>query len=572
MPERTVFDGLVSELSSSERRELLQRIAAAAKVSQEPLFNAEALPSPSSPAVSRLSELGLVKRLVLFFRRLFSGKSLEELLEADELKEIAHRVDIRAPGLVDYRRGILLEGFLEELKRLRDAARFFYGVLDRSVERDKGAFFAFLGTIELPETNARLLSETDPFAFAESHPEVPEDEIRSALLGAYDEVILSIPEDRRRAMYYDLRSLLFLKRLSGFLFERLVAAWRPGASPSGGPAASFAEARGLLAELGDILYSLASPPSLELMEALFVFAERDELGRPRGDVETLVSADLAKAEEALARIRTFNAKVPLGEILRLAAEDPEVSPRALAGGEDWLLVYKAFWKERIDARVDEFREERRYRALAEEIASFVGDAGLRTFAFISREERPGVPPVRLELALSFLDGFYRGPFVSSLNRPLKIVLVDGEFYRKENRLEFTDAYDEILRLAESISALDARLGPDGDLGSSWTQAQFEVAPIAIKHRKLQTVQRNVDEEAERIVKSAGAALLELVRVIRGILKGEAGGRYDSLANLSYLDGRANKEFQKALSAAKDRCEKAHNLLAQLSGLDLGQTE
>ena len=257
---------------------------------------------------------------------------------------------------------------------------------------------------------------------------------------------------------------------------------------------------------------------------------------------------------------------------RLASEDPEVSPRALAGGEDWLLVYKAFWKERIDARVDEFREERRYRALAEEIASFVGDAGLRTFAFISREERPGVPPVRLELALSFLDGFYRGPFVSSLNRPLKIVLVDGEFYRKENRLEFTDAYDEILRLAESISALDARLGPDGDLGSSWTQAQFEVAPIAIKHRKLQTVQRNVDEEAERIVKSAGAALLELVRVIRGILKGEAGGRYDSLANLSYLDGRANKEFQKALSAAKDRCEKAHNLLAQLSGLDLGQTE
>ncbi|MBL8968225.1 MAG: hypothetical protein JNG85_14555, partial [Spirochaetaceae bacterium] len=264
----------------------------------------------------------------------------------------------------------------------------------------------------------------------------------------------------------------------------------------------------------------------------------------------------------------FNARVPLADLCRLAAENPELAPRELAGGEDWLAVYKAFWKERIEDRVDEFREERRYLALAEEISSFVGGAGIRRFSYISREERPGIPPVRLEIALSFLDGFYRGIFLSEINRPLKIVLVDGEFYRKENRMDYTDAFDALARLPESISAFDAKLSPEGEIGAAWTQAQFEVQPIQIKRRKLQSIQRSADEEAERIVRAASAALVEIVKIIHGILKGEAGGRYDSLANLSFLDGKANKEFLRSLGAAKDRCERANSLLAQLTGFDL----
>ncbi|MBL8965625.1 MAG: hypothetical protein JNG85_01380, partial [Spirochaetaceae bacterium] len=294
MPERSVFDGLVAELSAGERSDLLERLRAAVPVSAEPLFSPEYLRDHREPHLSKLSELGLVKRVVLFIRRFFSGKSYEELLESDELNELARKVELRYSGLVDYKRGLLLEGFLEQLKRLRDAARFFYDLLDRSVEKDKGAFFAFLGTIELPDTSARLLAETDPFDYAARNPDAPEADIRPALLAAYDDIILSIPEDRRRAMYYDLRSLLFLKRLSGFLFERLFAAFKPGGSPSGGLSASFAETRELLSELGDILYSLASPPSTELMEALFVFVEREELSKPSSDMEGLVGKDIAK--------------------------------------------------------------------------------------------------------------------------------------------------------------------------------------------------------------------------------------------------------------------------------------
>jgi hypothetical protein len=102
---------------------------------------------------------------------------------------------------------------------------------------------------------------------------------------------------------------------------------------------------------------------------------------------------------------------------------------------------------------------------------------------------------------------------------------------------------------------------------SWHAAKGEMGSAAAKRRRLQSIARGAEEEAERIIKRVGAALRTMTMILHGFLKGEAGGRYDSLANLSYIDGKANKEFMRSLDRAKDRCEKAHVLLVELSGLD-----
>jgi hypothetical protein len=573
MAQGSVFDNLVADLSIDERRDLLERMSRSYAVSEEPLYPDDAAASAKRPILpENVSELGLLKRLVLFLRRLFTGKDLEALLIDDELRTIGKAVELRYPGLVDWRHGFLTAAFLEEVRRLRDSARFFYDVLDRSFDRDRPSFFAFLASIELPETHALLLKETDPFAFAEAHPEADESEVRQAVLYAYDEAFSSLAEDRRRRMYQDLRCLIFLKRLSGFLFERLTSLWHQGSTPEEGPTASFVEVADLLVELGDILFSLSTPPTIELMESLFVYSEHEEFSSPDFDAEGSITADLGKAEAALARIRTFNQKVPLVDVIRLVTERPSHTPRELAAGEDWLVVYKGFWKTRIEGKLDELRESRRYRRLAEDIASFIGDAPPATYSHISREEGRDSPPIRQDLAVAFLDAFSRGTFVKELNRTLKIVLVDGEFYRKENRVEFTDAFETLLRAGEAVAALDARLAPEGEIGMAWTQARLEMSPIAIKRRKIQSVARSAEEEAERIIRNFAYALSEMVRILRGILKGEAGGRYDSLANLSFMDGKANKEFMRSLANAKDRCERALGLLTELSGLDLARAE
>ena len=219
-------------------------------------------------------------------------------------------------------------------------------------------------------------------------------------------------------MYQDLRSVLFLKRLSGFLFDRLIGTFKEGAGPEGQPAASFFDARDLLLDLGDILFSMSEPPSTALVEAIFVFADREEMGKRGSDAAAVIGADMAKAEAALGRIRSFNSFVPLGDLLRLVSGDPAYLPRELPGGEDWLALFKAFWRERIESSLDEWRTEHRSRQLVEEISSFVGNPGPAGFASISGEEGDGAPPIRLATALAFLDAFYRGPFLRELTRPI----------------------------------------------------------------------------------------------------------------------------------------------------------
>jgi hypothetical protein len=567
MDETSIFDDLVLELSTEERRDLLERILAKAAVSNEPLYSPgifvrEVLPDYSA----KLKSLGFFARIFVFIRSILTGRPGDDILRDDDLRDLGRSIELRAPGIIDRRRSLLLPGFAEELRRLRDSARFFYDVLERSVEHDKAAFFAFLGSIELPDMHRRLLDETNPEAVASRKREPSESEVRDSVFASFESAMDSLTEGGRRTMYHDLRSVLFLKRLASFMFERLLSCYREQAG--GGEAASFGETRELLLELGDLLYSMSTPPSKQLMEALFVFAERDELAKEGKDAESLIGADLGKAESALERIRAFNAKIPVAELLKLVSGDPAYSPRELAGGEDWVAIYRGFWRDRIERELGRWRDDRRFNELSAEIELFVGEPGPSGFARISREGTAETPPQRFETALSFIDAFYRGPLLREMGRTLKIVLLEGEFYRKDNRIEFTDAYDGLLKIPVMIAALEARLAPEGDLGSSWLQAKVEMAPLQLTRRRLQSITRSAEEEGEAIVRKIAACLATMVRVIGGLLKGEAGGRYDSLSNLSYIDGKANKEFQKSLGLAKDRCEKAFSLLAEISDLDL----
>jgi hypothetical protein len=313
---------------------------------------------------------------------------------------------------------------------------------------------------------------------------------------------------------------------------------------------------------------MASPPSLKLMESLLVFQMREEMENPDFDAETALKTQLARVEEALSRIRSFNARVPLHEILRVVMEDPNYRPRELAGGEDWFAIYKAFWKERIERQLALYGTARKMQDLQSDIAGFLGQAVPVRFEHISEEGREGSPPVRLEKALGFLSAFYERLFVPEMNRTLKILLIEGEFYKKDNRVEYTDAYNELLQIPEALSGLDDRLGPGGDLGSAWGQAREELVSLPLKRRKVQAALQAANEEAEALLNRSREAMKRMQAILKGLLKGEAGGRYDSLSNLSYIEGKGNKEFLRNLDSIKNRLERAVHFLDELEKLGM----
>ncbi|HOX12044.1 MAG TPA: DUF5312 family protein [Spirochaetia bacterium] len=566
MSEPSTFDSLVRGLSREERRDLLTRIRGTAEVSDEPMFRPETVREPPVDYSAQYRELGPLARLVILVRRLFSGKPRDELVKELLLRHLARRIELGSPGLVSYSRRVFLNRMLAELRDLRDGARYIYDLLDRSVEKDRGAFYAFLASLELEEQHQRLLSETDPFLFAQTNSLAGEPEVRTAVWTAFDGILSSMPEESRRRMYADVRSLAFLKRVAGFLYDRLFSCFEGAGGAA--PESPFVTARDLMSELADILYSMASPPSLKLMESLLVFQMREEMENPDFDAETALKTQLARVEEALARIRSFNARVPLHEILRVVMEDPNYRPRELAGGEDWFAIYKGFWKERIEKQLSLYGTARRMQDLQSDIAGFLGSSEPVRFEYINEEGREGSPPVRLEKALGFLSAFYERLFVPEMNRTLKILLIEGEFYKKDNRVEYTDAYNELLQIPEALSGLDARLGPGGDLGSAWVQAKEELVSLPLKRRKVQAALQAANGEAEALLSRSREAMKRMQAILKGLLKGEAGGRYDSLSNLSYIEGKGNKEFLRNLDSIKNRLERTVHFLDELEKLGM----
>ncbi len=567
MQEGGTFDRLAAGLNLEERRELFDKLSAQQELSRDLLFREDELPAKVD-LEGRYRASPWYYRSFLFLVGLFKNKPPLRVFEDHLIAKLGVAIEGRAPGLFDHRRTLLLPGLLEELGYLKQSARFFYDALDAGVGRDKGAFFSFLASIELDFVHRRLLTEVDPRNIAESNSFAPESEIRQQANRALEEILQSINEDERRTMYRNARSLHCLRELSSFLFDRLVTAFS-GDPTVDGPVCPGYLAQDQLSALNNILYSLQEPPSLALLESLFVFVLQDRLGEKDIDIGVETRALLVKAEESLTRIRQFNRRVPLTAILRCTSRNLAYLPQVVSGGEDWFAVYRDHWKKNLEERLTQYLRERRRTELAEVFNHFFKGAPLKPLDNAVSSANPGGFPLRRSFALMFLAAFYQHILIDELNKVLRPILVDGEFYKRENRAEFTDAYNELLKLGDAIRALDIKLAPDGEIGRRYAAVQAEFSALAFKRRQQQSLTQDAADEAAGIIDRAGNALRSLISIFNGLVNGDAGGRYDSLANLGSLAGKGGS-YTATLRGALQKFEKTVQLLGEIEAMEAGR--
>ncbi len=559
------FDRLVSELSLGERRELFKKLESQAIVSAAPLFRLEELPE-SVILEHRFRESSFLLRLYLRILSVFKQKSPLRLFEDRLISRLGAAVEARAPGIFSHRQNLLSHKMYRELLSLKESARFFYEALDGSVVRDKGAFFAFLASLEMDTLHRRLLTETDPYVYASTNSQAAEADIRQAIHKSLESILESIDEEQRAVMYRNVRSLLCLKELAAFLFDRMLSAFSGPDDEKSCPAYLLLDQ---LMVLSDILFSLDSPPSLSLLESLFVFDLHDQLGGERFDLDDELRKLVSRAEGALSKIRDFNRNVPLTSILRCGARNLSYLPSAVTGGEDWFATYREFWKKRIEDRFTAFVKDRRREQLEQSLGSFFGGRQLPRLDSYASVSAEGLN-ARGMFTLSYLFGFYRHVFLTDVNRPLKLLLLEGEFYKKDNRIEYTDAYNELLKLGDNIQALDAKAAPDGDFGKRLELAKKEMIALPLKRRKLSSLQQELDSEALAIIERAVRALRSLSSVLGGVLHGEVGGRYDTLSNMGTLSGRGGSTFISSLRNALQKIEKTIQMLGEIDSVESGR--
>jgi hypothetical protein len=556
---------LVSELSLEERNNLLEKLKGQSTISPEPLYT-EAEEGSAVSFDEQYTKLPWYMRFYYFIISLFKSKAPLKVFEESQIGGLGRQIEAQVPGIYDCQRNYLLYEFYRLLSDLRDGARFFFTALDASVNRDKGEFYAFLGSLEMPEVHRHLVRDTNPESIAEKSPDVGESEMRQTAFKAMEDAIAEISEQQRNTMYFAARSLNCLKELSSFLFDRVLMAF--GFEPSaGGQVCSANVVREQLITLNNFLYSLREPPPLTLLESLFVFVLQERVAEQGLDVNREMRNLLSKAEASLSAVRNFNRQVPLTLILRCAGRDMSLASRAISGGEEWFAVYREYWKRHIEALFAEFMRNRNHRDLIRSFGYFFKGTNLKVLSNTVSESNPNGIPITEAFALSFLLTFYSAVFMGDINKYLRPILLDGEFIKRENRTEFTESYNDLIKLEDDIRRFEANISLAGDLGKRYSQARGEMSSLPVKRRKIQMVLEEASTEGKEIIDRSRDAIKALIKITNGILKGD--GRYDSLSNIDKLAGKGQPQinFLNGLSDTVKSFQKTLDLMDDIDAME-----
>jgi hypothetical protein len=544
MAENGTFIRLASEMTLEDRHELLERFSKQSNIPSDSLYD-DQLSTPSLDIESQYARLAWYERVIFGIASFFRGMSPIKIFESKVIQRLGRTIETQMPGIYEQQRNYLLPKFHTILSELKESARFFYTALDASVQHDKGAFYAFLGSLIMGDIHSQLQIESDPQLLNKSNPGTSSQELRRIAAHAMEETFNAITKEQRETMYAHARSLYALKELSSFLYDRVLLSFTFEPSVSG-QVCSGNIIREQLVVLNNILFSLNKSPEMTLLESLFVFTLQDYAEEEDFDLDSEIQELLSHAENSLTTIREFNKNVPLTLILRCITRNTSQVPENIGGGEDWFAIYREYWTTHIDEQFAAYIRARRQQELLESFNYFLKGEKLRELKYaatdVNSSDKIFVPK---SFTFSFLLTFYSVVFMNDINKVLRPILIDGEFYKRENRTEFTESYNDLMRLEDDILKFDENIAPDGDYGKRFVLATSDVSSLPGKRRKIQLVIEETDEIAQKIIDSTYSAIKGLLNILNGFLRKDVNGRSEMLANMSKFTGKNELDISDA---------------------------
>ncbi|MDR1930857.1 MAG: DUF5312 domain-containing protein [Treponema sp.] len=561
------FNRLVSELSLDERAKMLEKLNTQTDFANTTLYDENSQEAPVEQLEVRYQKLPWYYKFWFFILSFFKSRSPLKLFEEQLMLKMSIKIEEKAPGLYQYQNDLLLAGFQEELIKLRDGSRFFYSTLDSSFNRDRGGLMVFLGSLEMPEIHKQIVENTDPQGLSAKYPELNEVELRQKALQTLENAFAGIGEEQRGVMYANTRSLYCLKQLSSFLYDRIINAFvfNSALQKNTCPAPPV---RDQLSALNNILFSMKWVPSVTLLESLFVYVLMENSGDSGFDMQSEMRKLLVRAGSSLKIIKDFNYRVPLTALLRCSAKNMGLSPKLIGGGEDWFAVYREHWKAQIEDLFTAFARTRRQRDLQDSFNDFFKGTELRMLENMGSESNPAGLPVKGNYSLSFLQTFYAVVFLEDINRIIRPILIDGEFHRRENRAEFTEYYNNLIRLDDLIKHYDGNISPAGDYGLRYAQAKADMSSLPVKRRKIQIVLEEAAKDAEKIIGQTREAMEGMAGILGGIIGKGTDEKYGTLANLSNI--AKGKSQIDAIEGCIEQLSDGIRLLDEIDALEAGR--
>ena len=542
----------------------MRKLESASKLSKEPLYIDDGAAAAGLDLDVEFSWLPWYLRIFYTFLSFFTGKSPKKAYENRSVAALGKKINKKFPGLYNYQEGLLLPQFYNQIVSLKEAAHFFYSALETSVNRDRAAFFSFLGSLEIPEVHQRLQGEADPAVIVDKYPGASEAEWRQLAFRAMEDALSLITAEHRAAMYYNARSLYCLKELAVFPYDRLISSFGLHRQVLG-ESAYASQVKDLLESLGNILLSLKTVPQMALFESLFVFFLQRNSSKADFDMNREIRVFMARAEHSLSIIRDFNRLVPLVSIIRCASRDMTYVPKEISGGEDWFVIYRDYWKRQIEILCNEHLKDRRQQELHNSFRGLFDERGMAVLDDARTSFNPERLPLQGEYALAFLYTFCTSMFNTDINRILEPIVVDGEFIKDENRVEFIFSYNYLLALRDEIIKFEQGISSTGIYGERYVQARDDANLSPARQRRMKTIIDRVQQDLRDQVLQTREVIRNMVNLLRGLSGKGSSDKYQSLSNLAKFTGRDNL-FSANLERVISQFQTAGSLLETIENL------
>lgn len=497
-----------------------------------------------NPPQLKLSDEPFLVRGWFAILAFFSSSTPENAYALYLARSLGKRLARICPGYINVHKEFYTESMCGELVKLKGAQSFFASLLT-SYETGKGEFYIILASLLMKDSFTAITSASDPFSV--SYEENSNKDIRSFFLHEMDVAIQAIPENGKSRMYQAAQAIEWIKRFCDLPLERMIMRF---VSYEGSdrvcPVDSISEEMKSLVSL----LSAAKRIPVLLLEALFLFARQEEMQNGKFDMDQECSRFVSDATNHLSGIGVLKTSIPLADFVRFAIKDVSWIPVVVEVGDDWFQFFRNAWKKRFEEKWVEWNKLHRKAQLRHDIYALLDVKELEPLQYHPWEGMWLPLSLRRELSLTFLKSFFTGLYQKKIMSPLKILLIDGEFYRRENLAEFTDAFSVVDHQQQLIAQFEERLSPKGDIGEGFTLALNEKMLTIRGKARLDNLMLTTDSEVELIIGRVLDAFRSLDQILEGILGVVRGGPYETLVNMASIQGKYNEQYRKDLSMVR----------------------
>lgn len=559
------FDRLVSSISDSERKILLDKMHALAgdPTTQELKSDDREENTEMISLEDKLKEESIFYRFFLWLRSLFSNTTKEHVYNQDQIQALFRKVDHSYPGLIDYKSGYLLSIFYQKLGELKNAIDFFRPYLEAAYEKP-GSFYVFLGSLICPEVTQEMDTQVDPYSLPLSREVTGE--LRSSYLRKMEEILKNIPAHKRSYLYACVTSIEWFYQLSKLPFDRFKNSFAQGIVDS--YCCKFEVCSNELSNFARVLCNGGAVPE-EAITSLYLFSSDKiiPVDSEAKDDEGRMKEYMDRATANISMIHMFVKTVPLRQVCKIVFNNIQWTPENFRGAEDWFVKYKEHWKCLFEEKWESWLRDKKKSMINSQMTSLFQ---LEDFPLLPN--RPwsqmweGIP-FHFEYTSGFISWFMEKKYPEVI-QPLKLLLLEGSFDNKDNRQEFANTLNDIMQVSNDMNQFNEDLSGMGQVGLVFDKIAANHLRTLQAQSKIESTMLNVEATSQNIKKSFCNDCRSIVKIVDGALGNKKDTRYDGVSNINMLKGFGEDNFKVALKKSRDLFNAALDMIKELEPIDL----